>query len=105
MTEYRHSIAIPLLAFATLVATPALSQALSPSAEGDPCRAVPGADQKPLTQKLDDGNGVLRPPKVGDTEIVEPMPDVGKSRVIHPETYLHNKAVPACSEREGERCG
>ncbi|YCI06173.1 hypothetical protein M1D34_29540 (plasmid) [Ensifer sp. D2-11] len=84
MTEYRHSIAIPLLAFATLIATPALSQAPSPSAEADPCRAVPGADQKPLTQKLDDCNGVIRPPKVGDTEIVEPTPDVGKSRVIRP---------------------
>lgn len=84
MTEYRHSIATPFVVFAALAVTPALSQAPSQNADGDPCRIAPDGDQKPLAQKLDDCNGMIRPPKVGDTEIVEPTPDVGKSRLIRP---------------------
>ncbi|TCQ27931.1 hypothetical protein [Rhizobium sp. PP-CC-3G-465] len=37
-----------------------------------------------LTEKLDDCNGVLKPPAVGDGEIVEPAPQTGQMPVITP---------------------
>lgn len=58
------------------------------------CKVSPDkSDQKPMNDdsesgKLDDCNGVLHPPKVGDPEMVQPAPDVGKMPVIPP------KAVP-----------
>ncbi|MBX3580640.1 MAG: hypothetical protein KF810_01915 [Rhizobiaceae bacterium] len=62
-------------------------QAMAQEAEGTTgkCRVNPdAADTVPLAEKLDDCNGVLRPPKVGDSEIVEPAPDVGETPVIRP---------------------
>jgi hypothetical protein len=38
-----------------------------------------------LTEKLDDCDGVLKPPTVGDTEMVEPALDVGRTPVIRPD--------------------
>lgn len=83
MKQSRQIIAPPLLAFAALIATPVLSQTPAQNTE-NPCRISPDGDQKPLSQTLDDCNGVLKPPKVGDSEMVEPAPDVGKSRLIRP---------------------
>lgn len=37
-----------------------------------------------LTEKLDNCNGVLKPPAVGDGEIVEPAPQTGQMPVITP---------------------
>ncbi|NHT78450.1 hypothetical protein G8E10_22340 [Rhizobiaceae bacterium CRRU44] len=44
--------------------------------------ANPGSGS--LTEKLDDCNGVLKPPAVGDSEIVEPAPQTGQMPVITP---------------------
>ncbi|MBB4195667.1 hypothetical protein GGE45_005728 [Rhizobium aethiopicum] len=41
-------------------------------------------DHQDLSKKLDECNGELRPPPVGDTEMVEPAPDTGNSRIIRP---------------------
>ncbi|WP_434710387.1 hypothetical protein NMA58_12770 [Rhizobium sp. YTUHZ045] len=41
-------------------------------------------DHQDLSKKLDDCNGELRPPPIGDTEMVEPAPDTGNSRIIRP---------------------
>ena len=41
----------------------------------------PGKD---LSEKLDDCNGVLKPPKVGDSELVEPHKPTGTMPVIKP---------------------
>jgi hypothetical protein len=43
----------------------------------------PGQEQS-LTETLDDCNGVLKPPVVGDGEMTEPPPDAGKTPVIRP---------------------
>ncbi|WP_342585785.1 hypothetical protein [Sinorhizobium alkalisoli] len=73
-----ESAAVTLLTF--MFATSALSE----DPDADRCRVAPGTDERTLSEKLDDCNGVLKPPKVGDTELVEPAPDVGKTRVIRP---------------------
>ncbi|ARO24821.1 hypothetical protein CO659_18190 [Rhizobium sp. S9] len=41
-------------------------------------------DHQDLSKKLDECNGELRPPPVGDAEMVEPAPDTGNSRIIRP---------------------
>nr|WP_018237937.1 hypothetical protein [Ensifer sp. BR816] len=82
----RDFVAAPLLAIMALVATSALSQDARSGAENERCRVAPDgdADQGTLTQKLDECDGVLKPPSVGDTEMVEPAPDVGRTPVIRP---------------------
>jgi hypothetical protein len=72
------------------------------SGEDDPCRAQPEengaqAGQKPdegddqqagdtaaLSDKLDACNGVLKPPPTGESEMVQPAPDIGETPVIPP---------------------
>lgn len=80
------SVAATLIAFAGLAATPASPQSSGSEVEDGPCRVEPGVDdeQRTFAEKLGDCDGVLKPPSVGDREIVEPAPDVGKSRVIRP---------------------
>ncbi|TCN21282.1 hypothetical protein [Sinorhizobium americanum] len=81
----RDFIAAPLLATLTLFAAPALAQ--DAEADNERCRANPDADtnQGRLARKLDDCDGILKPPKVGDTEMVEPAPDTGTTPLIRPE--------------------
>ncbi len=96
---------VPTIMLATaLLATPALAQgdpadprAIAPPPER--CRvepAQPGAEtdvaptqeseaSASLTEKLDDCDGVLKPPAVGDGEIAEPPPSEGKTLTIKPE--------------------
>ncbi|KQS79331.1 hypothetical protein ASG25_12350 [Rhizobium sp. Leaf384] len=50
--------------------------------QGTAPNANPGSGS--LTEKLDDCNGVLKPPSVGDGEIVEPAPPSGQMPVITP---------------------
>ncbi len=83
MKQSRLLFAPPLRAFAALIATPVLSQHLRKTPR-TPAAFPPDGDQKSLSQTLDDCNGVIKPPKVGDSELVEPAPDVGKSRLIRP---------------------
>jgi hypothetical protein len=82
----RDFVATPLLAIAALLTTSALSKDPGTGAQNESCRVAPGADANgALTEKLDDCDGVLKPPTVGDTEIVEPAPDVGRTPVIRPD--------------------
>nr|WP_080577661.1 hypothetical protein [Sinorhizobium fredii] len=87
----RHRLTIdyaaaPMLAIVTLFATSALSRDVGTDAQNERCRVAPGTDatQGTLTEKLDECGGVLKPPRVGDTEMVEPAPDVGRTPVIRP---------------------
>lgn len=89
---------------AALLATPVLAQgdtadprAIAPPPEK--CRVEPtqldaATDGAPtqdsqasasLTEKLDDCDGVLKPPAVGDGGIAEPAPDEGKTPTVKPE--------------------
>jgi hypothetical protein len=76
-----------VLAFSILNGSPGLAEQAAPRVETDRCRVDPGVDddQKSFADKLDECNGVLEPPRVGDSEIVEPAPDVGKTPVIRPK--------------------
>ena len=47
---------------------------------------APSATGGDLTSTLDNCNGVLRPPAVGDSGIVAPAPSTGETPVIRPET-------------------
>lgn len=82
----RHSKSVITFATVTaMVATSAFAQ--STDADGsDRCRVSPDVDsnQRAFADKLDDCNSVLKPPRVGDTEITTPAPDVGKTPVIRP---------------------
>ncbi len=51
-----------------------------------PCQVMPGEPQKDgtLSGTLDDCNSVLKPPAVGDPDIVEQAPDAGKTPIITP---------------------
>ena len=83
----RDFVAAPLLAIAALFTTSALSNDPGTGAPNERCRVAPGAGANggTLTEKLDDCDGVLKPPTVGDTEMVEPAPDVGRTPVIRPD--------------------
>ena len=48
-------------------------------------------DKSELSTKLDDCNGVLKPPKVGDKEIVSPTPETGTMPVVKPGELPQNK--------------
>ena len=74
--------------------------------EQDPCIAgdsgEPGADRadatdesQTLTEKLDRCNGVLAPPPVGDTGLVEPAPDKGVTPVIPPSMLPEDQPPPS----------
>lgn len=51
---------------------------------------TPENGDRDLSRKLEDCNGVLKAPGVGDSELVEPAPDTGKSRVIRPDMLPPN---------------
>jgi hypothetical protein len=63
----------------------------------DPCAVDPGdvmgeahdgaedsATGQSLAETLDECDGVLQPPSVGDADLVEPAPDAGRTPVIPP---------------------
>lgn len=57
----------------------------------DPCTVDPETaegetDETPLAETLDDCDGVLQPAPQGDTGLVEPAPEEGRTPVIPPET-------------------
>ena len=60
-----------------------LAQAETPKAtepQGDETN-----EDKSLSEKLNENGGVLKPPRIGDSEIVEPLPDANaKIKVIPP---------------------
>lgn len=77
-----------LIALLGAVAMLSVGQAAaqSNSSQARPCLADPdssGTDTT-LSEQLDECNGVLVPPKVGDSEFVEPAPDAGEIIIIPP---------------------
>jgi hypothetical protein len=68
------------LALTTAALGPACAQ--TPSAEQKPC-SEPGDSSKTLSDKLDQGGGVICPPNV-DPGIKAPTPETGKMPVIPP---------------------
>lgn len=98
-----------LLAFTPLHAVAQTQPETPPTAaEQDPCRAQPDPDKNTgnaqdqagqdtttgnpdvaqddqnLSEKLDRCNGMLKPPPTGDSDLVEPAPDEGKTPVVPP---------------------
>lgn len=73
------------------IALPA-GAAFAQAQQGECTAGVPPAGTSPnanpgssaLTEKLDDCNGVLKPPSVGDGDIVAPAPQTGQMPVITP---------------------
>lgn len=77
---------------------PRLAAAQAGGSKGDPCVVNPTTPSGgSLTEQLDNCNGVLAPPKIGDGEIVEPAPQSGTLRIIPPS------AVPEQSSDITER--
>ncbi|SMF73109.1 hypothetical protein SAMN02982989_4242 [Xaviernesmea oryzae] len=97
MTKLSVKAAGALFATASLMAAflpveDAAAQAPSPQKCAAPAepenrqQEAPETGDRNLSKKLDDCNGVLKAPGVGDSEMVEPAPDTGRSRVIQPDT-------------------
>jgi hypothetical protein len=70
------------MALAVALAAPGGAYAQAPSAGQKPC-AEPGDASKTLSDKLDQGGGVICPPNV-DPGIKAPTPESGKMPVIPP---------------------
>jgi hypothetical protein len=70
-----------VLALAVGGASEAFAQA--PNVERKPCSQMGGDPSKTLSEKLDQGSGVICPPDV-DPAIKAPTPDAGKTPVIPP---------------------
>jgi hypothetical protein len=68
------------LALSAVSAASAQAQAQAPSGDQKPC-AQPGDSSKTLSDKLDQGGGVICPPNV-DPGIKTPAPETGKMLVI-----------------------
>ena len=85
-------LAHAIIALSCLTASPPMAAAQDQPAKTD-CTVPPQTDAPtgktdhnpaPLAEKLDDCNGVLTPPTVGDKDIVTPAPDTGETPVINP---------------------
>ena len=75
-------IARSVIALALTAAGVSAACAQAPSAGQKPC-AEPGEPSKTLSEKLDQGGGVICPPDV-DPAIRTPAPETGKMPVIPP---------------------
>jgi len=76
----------PILAVDDATAqTPSRQKCAAPAEPENGQQAAPENNGRDLSRKLDDCNGVLEAPGVGDGELVEPAPETGKSRVIRPD--------------------
>ena len=94
-----RTLALPLL-LCMVAPSPALAQGESqPDTPGAAdCRALPEAivpddgeteesrmaREEELSQLMDRCNGVLTPPDIGESDMVEPPPDTGRTPVIRP---------------------
>jgi len=78
----KRIIARSAIALALTVAGVSIAGAQAPKADQKPC-AEPGDSSKTLSDKLDQGGGVICPPSV-DPGIKTPAPDTGNMPVIPP---------------------
>ncbi|WP_234905864.1 hypothetical protein [Affinirhizobium pseudoryzae] len=84
--------AVSVLAMATGALAQAQNTTPTPQTQTDNCVARPDQDPQAqqrdvpggTTQKLANCDSVLKPPAVGDPEMVEPAPSVGDTPVIKP---------------------
>ncbi len=92
---------------AFLIALMSMHAFSQPNQQGGPndspsegCRADLGvatgkdANTESLSEQLDRCNGVLRPPRIGDQELVEPAPDVGTMPIIPPGALPDQSSAP-----------
>ncbi|WP_111564670.1 hypothetical protein [Rhizobium sp. AN80A] len=92
---------VPTWSASFSIATLVLSAAFAPSAASaedakpaveQDCNLPTGQqDNAKLSSKLDNCNSVLKPPKVGDNEIVAPTPHTGTMPVVKPGELPPNK--------------
>ena len=73
-----------LLLPATLLLTSTAFAATEADRHATGCLVDPNRSQKELSEKLDNCDSVLKPPRVGDSEIVEPAPSTGDMPVLKP---------------------
>ena len=78
----RRTIVRSVIALALTVAAASIAGAQTPGANQKPC-AEPGDASKTLSDKLDQGGGVICAPNV-DPGIKTPAPETGKMPVIPP---------------------
>ena len=78
-TIFAHSV----IALALTLAGVSITCAQAPNADQKPCSELGGDGSKSLTEKLDQGGGVICPPNV-DPAIKAPTPDAGRTPVIPP---------------------
>ena len=75
----------------TLASGAATAEDAKPATKQDCVPSNGQQDKTKLSSKLDDCNGVLKPPKVGDKEIVAPTPQTGTMPVVKPGELPKNK--------------
>lgn len=86
------AIALPMLfcAYPQIVpaqeTAPGRQKCSAPAEPRSGQQAAPKDQNRDLSRKLDDCNGVLKAPGVGDDEMVEPAPETGNTRIIKPGT-------------------
>jgi hypothetical protein len=87
---------------------PTLAQDNQVGPPPEKCRVAPQPDQdkqqqngnidllttQSLSDKLDECNGVLKPPAVGDSEMTKPPPDTGEMREIRPHELPGQQSRP-----------
>lgn len=78
----KRTTARSAIALALTVAVISIAGAQTPSGDQKPC-TEPGDSSKTLSDKLDQGGGVICPPNV-DPGIKRPAPETGKMPVIPP---------------------
>lgn len=96
----RHALLLAAMTAAFLVASEAIAQERQQN-----CRARPDSETQIPEEntgksakdksKLQECDGILKPPAVGDPELVEPAPDVGRMPVIKPKNLPKQETVPA----------
>jgi hypothetical protein len=71
------------IVLALTLAAVSVAGAQAPSVEQKPCSELGGDSSKTLSDKLDQGGGVICPPNV-DPDMKAPTPEAGKTPVIPP---------------------
>lgn len=99
--NFARACVLPIAVMSCLMAPPVLAQTQNetraPSAQEDCAlksqdgqdsagsNGQSGSDGQGLSGKLEDCDGVLKPPKTGDPELVKPAPNKGVTPVIPPK--------------------
>lgn len=104
-SAFHLSLATTALLLFAAGSEPASAQNAAADGSRQDCVVPEQPEQKPATSQakeakpsasaqLSDCDGVLKPPKVGDPEMVEPAPPVGDTPVIKPHELPRNSQAP-----------